>query len=158
MLGPRAFWIVEGFASLIGQFDFDLVNRRATLGKGDLEDADLVASAAPRQLIAWERLCKMSRLEFGRMTQATTESTIASTMHLGAGYRARRLSLFYAQSAMLARYLYETENGRYRRALLDYVVAFYTGAIDKLDFKTAFGLDPKEIGPKVVEFSKQLTQ
>ncbi|MBL8749700.1 MAG: hypothetical protein JNK78_11110 [Planctomycetes bacterium] len=158
MAGPKAFWIVEGFASLIGQFDFDLVNRRAALGKGDLEDADIVASASPRQLISWERLCRMSHLDFARMSQATSESTIASTMHLGAGYHARRLSLFYAQSAMLARYLYETEGGRHRRALLDYVVAYYTGALDKLDFKTAFGLDPKEIGPKIVEFSKQLTQ
>jgi hypothetical protein len=157
-MGPKAFWIVEGFASLIGQFEFDLARRQVRFGNGNLEDADMVASAKDRQLIEWGRLTRMSRLEFARMTIGRAEAEIASTMRLGAGYRARRLHLFYAQSAMLCRYLYEAEEGRFKKQLLEFVAAWYSGKTDALDFAKAFGVDAKELGPKVVEFSKRLTQ
>jgi hypothetical protein len=157
-VGPKAFWIVEGFASLVGQFEFDFVRRKVGFGTANLEDADLVVSATKEQLIDWTRLAKMSRLDFQRMSMVTRETAIASTMRMGAAHRARRLNLFYSQSAMLCRYLYEAENARFRKALLDYVAAFYTGAVDKLDFATAFGVTPEELGPKVVEYARTLTQ
>jgi hypothetical protein len=66
------------------------------------------------------------------------------------------LSLFYAQSAMLCRYLYDAENGKYRKALLEFVIAWYSGKSDKLDFAEAFGASARELGPKVIEYSRTL--
>ena len=55
-------------------------------------------------------------------------------------------------------YLYDAEQGRHRQQLLDFVTAYYTGAMDRLDFEPAFGVSAKELGPKVVAYSKQLVQ
>ncbi|HZN37670.1 MAG TPA: hypothetical protein VFD82_02645 [Planctomycetota bacterium] len=66
------------------------------------------------------------------------------------------MSLFYAQSAMLCRYLYDAENGAHRKALLEFVIAWYSGKDDKLDFAAAFGVSAKELAPKVIEYARTL--
>jgi len=68
----------------------------------------------------------------------------------------RPVSLFYAQSAMLCRYLYDAENGAHRKALLEFVIAWYSGKDDKLDFAAAFGVSAKELAPKVIEYARTL--
>ncbi len=156
-VGPRAFWIVEGFASLLEQFEFDFARNRFQLGGGGLDRVDLVASATDIQLLDWAWLTGARRMDYDRLTanQAQT-AAIPSSVRLGLGFKTRRLDLFYAQAAMLCRYLYEAEDGRYRRALLDFVVAYYTGNTDKLGFEGAFGIAPKELGPKVAAYAKAL--
>jgi hypothetical protein len=77
-------------------------------------------------------------------------------MQLGSSYMGSALGLFYAQSAMLVRYLYEAEDGVHRQRLLDYVMAYYEGRTDELEFEKAFGVSAKELGPKVVAFSQAL--
>jgi hypothetical protein len=153
---PKAFWIVEGFASLLEQFDFDFARRRAALGNANPKYADLVASAEPTQLIDWDTLTKANRLDFERFKVSRKEIAIPSSIHLGGSFRARPLSLFYAQSAMLCRYLYDAEDGKYRKALLEFVIAWYSGKGDKLDFAAAFGVSAKELAPKVIEYSRTL--
>ncbi len=154
-MGPRAFWIVEGFASLMEQFEYDLPGRAARLGGGDLDRVDLVASARPEQLLDWEWLAKASRREFGDLLEhAGTAIGIPSSRRRGTGYQTLPIDLFYAQLAMLCRYLYEAEGGRYRRQLLEYVSAYYRGALDQLDFAKAFGRSAKAMGPGVAEFAK----
>lgn len=157
-VGAKAFWIVEGFASLVEQFEFDFARRTFRLAGGDLERADVVASASASQLLDWDGLVRMSRLEFARLTRDRREVDVPSSLRLGESFRTRRVSLFYAQSAMLARYLYEAEGGKHKKALLDYVAAYYTGRQQDLDFAKAFGVAAKELGPKVAAHAKALVQ
>jgi len=159
MMAPRAFWIVEGFAGLIGQFEYDFERREARLSdRGELQRADLVASLTKRQMLPWDKLVQVSRGQFQGMLKSEQTLKVGSRTRLGRGYQATLVSLFYAQSAMLARYLYEAEDGKYRDALFDYVVAFYTGEVGKLDFEKAFGVSAKDLGPKVVAFSQKLVE
>ncbi len=155
--GPKAFWIVEGFAGLLEQFQFDFARRRAALGTASVDRADLVASAHSAQLLAWDWLTKAGRLDFDRLRQDRGEVPIPSGVHLGHAFKASKTKLFYAQSAMLCRYLYDAEGGRYRKQLLDYVVAYYTGKLDQLDFAKAFGIEASDLAPKVVEYSRALS-
>lgn len=159
LMGPKAFWIVEGFASLIEQFEFDFERRQFRLGDGGSQDrADLVVSLKTSQRLHWNWLVGATRMQFSKFWQDKQSVDVASRTRLGRGYQVRRVNLFYAQSAMLARYLYEAEDGRYRQKLLDFVVNYYTGKLDELEFEKAFGISGKEIGPKVVAFAKKLVE
>lgn len=157
-VGAKAFWIVEGFASLVEQFDFDFARRQTRLGFGNLERADLVASAKEKQLLDWDWIVACKRIDYARLTMNQREIDVPSSVHLGQRFRTRGISLFYAQSAMLARYLYDAEDGRHRPALLQYVAAYYTGKTDQLDFAKAFGTSAKDLGPKVVSYSQALVR
>ena len=158
-VGPKAFWIVEGFASLVEQFSFDLERRKFALGQGgDRKRADMVASLTAAQQLPWLRLTKLTRRGFARMTRSKQQLDVGSRTRLGRRYRVRPVDLFYAQSAMLARYLYEAEHGRYRQQLLDFVAHYYTGNLEQLDFEKAFGIAPETLGPKVLAFSRQLVE
>ncbi|MFY9344377.1 MAG: hypothetical protein WAT39_17930, partial [Planctomycetota bacterium] len=157
-LGPKAFWIVEGFASLVEQFEFDFVRRQFRFGKGDQQHADLVASAPAARLLDWNWLAKASRREFDALRVRPAAVGIASAVRLGSSFQVRGVNLFYAQAGMLARYLYDGEGGRFRQQLLDYVVAYYTGRVHALDFEQAFGVSAKDLGPKVVEYARAAVQ
>jgi hypothetical protein len=150
------FWIVEGFASLIEQFEFDFPRRRAVLGKANLERADVVASAHGTQLLDWDWLVKARRPDFERLQIGRTEINVPSSLLLGSTFKARPVGLFYAQAAMLGRYLYDADGGRHRDALLAYVIAWYSGKVDELDFAKAFGSSAKDLAPKVIEYSRAL--
>jgi hypothetical protein len=157
-VGPKSFWIVEGFASLVEQFEFDFVRHQFRLGRGNDEHADLVASAPASLLLPWDKLVGMQRLQFDRLVASQRSADVPSSVRLGQAFTIRAVHLFYAQSAMLCRYLYDAEQGQHRQQLLDFVVAYYTGAMDRLDFEKAFGVSIQELGPKVVAYSQQLVQ
>lgn len=159
LTGPRAFWIVEGFASLVEQFEFDFERRTFVLGRGgDLSRADMVASLGEGQYLPWQGLVQASRAGFAAITKDEQRIDVPSRSRLGRTMPIRLVDLFYAQSAMLARYLYEAEDGRYRQQLLDYVVAYYSGDQAGLDFDKAFGVGADELGPKVFAFSRSLVE
>jgi hypothetical protein len=154
-MGRRAFWIVEGFAGLVEQFAFDFVRQKASLVRGNLIDADVVVSAR-HTLIPWDDLVAMSRAGFDVQTRDPQRIQVPSSLCLGRALPVSLTAMFYAQSAMLCRYLYEAEGGVHRQALLEYVAAYYTGAQQDLGFEDAFGVKAKELGPKVVEFAQGL--
>jgi len=159
LAGPKAFWIVEGFASLVEQFEFDVANNDVRFGKGgDLHRADLVASLPAGKHLDWSWLVNAKRSQFARLTNGKQLLDVGSRTRLGRRYRVRAVDLFYAQSAMLTRYLYEAEDGKYRQQLLDYVVSYYTGKLDELDFEQAFGVSGKELGPRVAKYAQRLLE
>lgn len=153
---PAAFWIVEGIAAFVEQFEFDLARRTARPGRSHLAYADLVASARPEQLLPWGKLVHLTQADFARGVADKASVDVPSTMQLGANIKLRWRDAFYAQSAMLTRYLYEADDGRLRRPLLEYIAAYYTARIDQLDFAKAFGVDPDALGPKVVAHAADL--
>ncbi len=63
-------------------------------------------------------------------------------------------SLFYAQSTAVCHYLFMAEGGKYRKRLLDYLTAHYTGQIDKLDIEKAFGMSELKLGRRAVEHAR----
>src|SRR5690606_9416791 len=120
--------------------------------------ADMVASAGEKLLIPWPKLVAMRQVDYGRLMADEREIDVPSTRHLGSSFPVRGINLFYAQAAMLSRYLYDAEDGRHRQKLFDFVAAYYTGAVDELDFAKAFGTTAAELGPKVVAYSRSLVQ
>ena len=81
---------------------------------------------------------------------------IPSRTRLGRYYRVSPKQLYYDQAATLCRYLYEAEDGKRRRQLLDYVIAYYTGNQDGLDFAPAFGAPAAELGKLAVAHGKEI--
>ena len=117
-----------------------------------------MVSAKPEQLIAWDKLVGVRRIDFDRAFASNASIDVQSTLQLGASIQLHWRDGFYAQSAMLARYLYDGEDSRYRRALLEFVAAYYTGATDRLDFQKAFGVSADELGPKIVRYAAALLE
>lgn len=159
LAGPKAFWIVEGFASLVEQFEFDVERHQVRFGKGgDLHRADLVASIPKGKHLKWDWLVGAKRSQFMRLANSKEQLDVGSRTRLGRRYRVRAVDLFYAQSAMLTRYLYEAEDGKHRQRLLDFVVNYYTGELDELDFEQAFGMTAQQFGDNVIAFSQRLVE
>ena len=71
------------------------------------------------------------------------------------------MTFFYAQSAAACAYLYHGDDGRNRAKLLDYLVAYYTAqsiSPEELDIETAFGVDERELGKRILEFAKRVIE
>ena len=62
-------------------------------------------------------------------------------------------NMFYAQSAAACAYLFLSEDGKRREALLQYLVDYYAGRFDELDLKAAFGMDAEAIGAASKEYA-----
>ena len=61
--------------------------------------------------------------------------------------------LFMMQGAAAVHWLYNADGGRRRQALADYVTYQYLGDQPKMNPRTAFGMDPKEMGTAVRAWS-----
>ncbi|QDU67293.1 hypothetical protein [Engelhardtia mirabilis] len=148
------YWIVEGFACIAEGLVLDVDRWEAQVGARLGERLALAASCGPEQLIPWEQLFSQTQVGMGTLVGQEPQP-IAVPLQLGWLRTADRVALFYAQSAAAARYLFEAEDGRHRRALLEYVVAFYTGDRARLDVQKAFGLSPQELGARVLAWSRE---
>jgi hypothetical protein len=73
---------------------------------------------------------------------------LLGTMRMSTAY------LWYVQSAATCQYLYHAQNGRHRKALLDYVVNHYTRKGERMPIEKAFGMQPEELGRRVLAFAK----
>lgn len=141
------YWVVEGFASLVDEFEFDLArgewHTRAPLSRRQ----DLVASTTPEQLLPWETLYGLSHAAFAGMS-FEAHPGVGSRCYLGLQQVVSGRHLFYAQAASTCRYLFEAEDPRLRQALLDYLAAYYAGAVGALDIEQTCGLTPAELGAR----------
>lgn len=148
------FWIVEGFASLVDEFRFDLQHGTWHHESPQSRRLDLVANATKGQGLPWKDVYGLSHMRFAEMP-SQGEPAIPSTCYLGLRHVVSSRHMFYAQAASTARYLFEADEGRQREALLAYVTAFYTGDQGGLDVKRAFGVGPEELGKQVTEWSRR---
>jgi hypothetical protein len=146
------YWVVEGFASLVDEFRFDLEHGTWHPESPQSRRLDLVANAAEDQLFPWERLYSMSHLRFSEMS-FRGEPSIPSTCFLGLRHVVSARHMFYAQAAATCRYLFESEERRGR--LLAYLTAFYTNDGPGLDVERALGLGPQDLGREVVAWSRR---
>ena len=107
------------------------------------------------QGIPWELLFE---LEYERFAMLPDKASVKITMARRLGW-SRPLSathLFYAQSTAACHYLFMAQGGRYRKQLLDYLAARYTGDTKKLDIQTAFGMSAARLGSHAVEHARRV--
>ncbi|MFT4541822.1 MAG: hypothetical protein ACI841_000290 [Planctomycetota bacterium] len=154
---PPSYWIVEGFASLVEEFQFDTAvggwdsfNRRAAR-------LDSVAGADEEQLVPWKSLFTLDQQEF-RDLNREGEFEIRLGWRLGYRYRMSETSLFYSQAASACQYLYHAEDGKHRAALLQYAAAYYTSNPDGLDVQKAFGMTAQVLGENVKEYAEAVAR
>jgi hypothetical protein len=98
----------------------------------------------------------MTHAEFSRLSR---ESTTKFHRRWSVGPQVRSEGrLFYEQGGATCQFLYHAEKGRFRKTLLDFIAARYTGKADKLDIAAAMGLPAAELGARVEAFAKQVAQ
>ncbi len=148
-------WIVEGFASMVEGFEFDLVNRTYRPSHPRMRRLDIVANAGRSRLESWRDVLTSTYEQKHRRFSATKNRVRVQTRwDLGVSPMPSSMSLFYAQSTAVCHYLFMGEGGNYRKRLLDYLTAHYTGQIDKLDIEKAFGMSELKLGRRAVEHAR----
>ena len=145
------FWIVEGFASMVEEFRFDVEAGTWSPEAPLSQRLDLVAHATPDQLIPWPELFAMSHAEFDARPPGAAR-TIPTSLYLGKSRTVDDRQLFYAQAAAVCRELYASSGGR--RALLDYVTDYYTADADGLAVARAFHRDANKLGAEAVAHAR----
>ena len=148
------YWVVEGFASLVDEFRFDLELGTWHPESPQSRRLDLVANAGTDQLLPWKDLYEMSHMRFTKMP-FTGEPAIPSTCFLGLRHVVSARHMFYAQAAATCRYLFEAQGGARRDLLLDYVTAFYTHDRAGLGLEATLGVEPGELGRAVADWSRR---
>ncbi|MCB9872408.1 MAG: hypothetical protein H6837_21315 [Planctomycetes bacterium] len=151
------YWIVEGFASMLEEFTFDLGAREVRATRPGSHSLDIVANASKRQLIDWEALLTLSQAGMHRHLDPRPGScgVVRTSWSLGKSSLASQMNMFYSQASAICHYLYSADGGKHRRQLLEYLGAFYTGKLDQLDLAKTLGTTPDELGKRVVAFAKR---
>jgi hypothetical protein len=149
------FWIVEGFAEFLQEGVYDLDNGEWSLFDRRAASLDAVASMQTSgKLLDWKKLYAGSAVDFWALSKKP-DIVVRRRWMLGA-MNVSPAQMWYVQSAATCQYLYHAENGKYREALIDYVVQHYTNQRAKMPTKVAFGLEPEELGRRVVAFASQV--
>jgi len=148
------FWIVEGFASMIEEFQFDPRTGAWESENPQSHRLDIALNAGGERL-DWELVFGASQDEFLRLSPDNTH-VVPSSWYLGRRASLSDRSLFYFQAAAAARYLFHAEGGRHRGALLDYVRNYYGGNTGELDVQAAFGASPEALGRGVVAYARSV--
>jgi len=151
---PRGYWIVEGFASLIEDFQFDTAAWSWSPENANSRRRDVATSAAAEQLVPWDALFTVDAVAFFGLGREHALEIPLKT-RLGRLQKASALSLFYAQAQSACYYLFSGENGRHRPALLAYLAAYYRGADSDLGVDTEFGATAEELGTRALEFGRE---
>ena len=144
---PEGYWVVEGFAGLAESLDFEPYTREVVVGARPGDRLAQVAVLEPEALLPWERVVSLANADLPRLAGRDPVEGPA-LLRLGQRFELDRVGRFYAQATLLARYLFEAEGEAARRALLDYLVAYYRGDASGLDFERAFGAPPAVLGAR----------
>ena len=154
---PRCpgFWIVEGFAEFLEEGQYDIEAGTWSLFDQRADSLDTVITLADAgKLLNWRMLYEGSSLHFWALDKSK-KFEVRRRWQLGADV-VTQTHLWYMQSAATCHYLYHAENGKHRKALLDYLVAHYTSDAKRMPTSVAFGLQPEALGKNVVDFAKKV--
>jgi len=150
------YWIVEGFATFLEEGRHDPETGRSELFDPRAASLDALHSLARIEaLIPWADLFRMSHERFGKLSMKEVRYT--RRWYLGVEITRER-RIFYEQAAAACHYLFHAEEGKHRQKLLDYVAAYYSGRLDRLDPKVAFGMDGAELGARIVRFAGEVAR
>jgi len=147
------FWIVEGFADFMAEGVYDLDRGTSSLFDRRAASLDTLASMpASEELIDWKLLYGGTAVDF-RAIPRQPDRIVRRRWFLGK-MPVSTANLWYFQAAATCHFLYHAEDGRYRKALLEYVVNHYTDRRARMPVAAAFGLEPEELGRRVLAFAK----
>jgi hypothetical protein len=65
--------------------------------------------------------------------------------------------IFYEQAGAACQFLYHAENGKYRRKLLDFIVAYYSNNRKALEPTRAFGMSGAQLGVRIEAFARKVS-
>ncbi|MEZ5979621.1 MAG: hypothetical protein R3F34_15590 [Planctomycetota bacterium] len=148
------YWIVEGFASLLEDFQLDPFAETYESTSARSSRLDLVTNANDTQLLIWKKLfrCEHSKM-FGLQMDST--EPVALTWMLGPMALPGGVGFFYAQSSTVCHYCFNAEGGALRDELVDYVVNYYCGNAEMMDVEKAFGMTEEELGKRAVKWARE---
>jgi hypothetical protein len=138
-------------------FVFDVDRRRAAPENPRADYVDVVSAIAPEAMIPWPRLLTLTQADFADLS-VTDVVRLPRRFHLGPETGTVPKVLFYDQSAAVCAYLYLSEGQKHRKALLDYVYAYYAGKAKPDTLERSTGLSSEELGKRVVAWCKELAK
>ena len=146
-------WIVEGFAHFVEEFNWN--EQSGSWGTLNVRsDAlDITANVNGHMRLNWTDVLEGTKVDFEN-TSTLDERTVGSSLQSGASRVLSSRALYYAQAAAVCNYLYHAEEGRQRKQLLDYLVAYYAGDRDALDMQRAFGSGVGALGDQAILFAR----
>jgi hypothetical protein len=155
------FWIVEGFAELLGNARYDLARREVELLDPYDGNLDLLSNAGRSRWLSWKDLFAASEVQVKRNLDARPGSAgeVAQRFRLGVGAELSRMNLFYAQAGAAVEYLFHADGGAHREALLKYVGDHYAGQRARwgdLDVQAAFGISAKALGAAIQQWARDV--
>jgi hypothetical protein len=152
-MGP-GYWIVEGMATFVEEFDWDLEKRTWQVLDPRASSLTLVSDADASHLIPWRLLFSMTPHQFHEIS---TDQTVIMPQRQRFGYR-HKVSprhVFYAQAAAACSHMFHEP--ALRPALLEFVRDYYTGKAVSRPFSERFGMTPDEMGARVLEHARAAT-
>jgi len=151
------YWIVEGFATLLEEGRYDIERGTWSLFAPRSRSLDVVASIGAGDLVVpWPAFYRLHQMA-AQGLPPDSERTFSRRWALGRQPCSPR-RIFYEQAGATCHFLYHAEGGKYRKALLDYVIAQNAGDADRLSIEAAFGMSGADLGQRVVEFAQAVAK
>ncbi len=152
-------WLEIGLISVVARARYD-----TAVGTWDffnprcvrLDGFTAASRQQPGKLLDWPQLLLMSH-ETARDLPDKTNIEIVRRWSLSTRLYSE-YHIYLAQGTAAFRYLFHTDDGKHRDALLKAVVAHYRGEGPKTNPKGAFGMNPDEIGMRTLEFATQVAE
>jgi hypothetical protein len=151
------YWVVEGYADFVKGFVFDVDRRTAKAENPRADYVEVVSGMAPEAMIPWPRLLTLTQADFAALS-VSDEIPLPRRFRLGPDDATVPKVLFYDQSAAVCAYLHLAEGGKHRKALLDFVYAYYSGKAQADTLSKSTGLSPEELGRRVAAWCKELAK
>ncbi|MEZ5979622.1 MAG: hypothetical protein R3F34_15595 [Planctomycetota bacterium] len=152
-LSRQGYWIVEGFACVVADHVIDPLEGVVRSVDPRSDFLDVAATSLDGTLIDWAPFVSMPHVRLPALDGVGLHP-VTRTWSLGRFAPVDGIGMFYAQSSALASYLFHGDDGAHRAALLDYLVAYYSGDTDDLDFEACFGMSPEVAGAAAVAFAR----
>jgi hypothetical protein len=153
--GIAGYWIVEGMATFLQEFQWNLADRTWSAENPAAGSLDIVANATPQQLHPWRTVYGMPQIAFGRLKRFDADREVPVRWRLGFTHKISDAGMFYAQASATCHYLFHAGEDL-RKRLLEYVRAYYTGSIPRGQ-ETAqliIGMSPEQLGARVVKYAR----
>lgn len=149
------YWIVEGFASFVEEFAFDLERGTWSPGGNASLRLDAVANMPDGFQLPWKDVFAVSHAQFASISKEGLVQ-VPSSIYLGQGLQVTTRHSFYAQAAATVRYLYEARDGALRAKLFEYLKAYYTGDGAELDLSAQLGIEADELGTAIRQHARAI--
>ena len=157
MSGIPGYWIVEGMAEFIEEFQWDLEGRSWNTENPAAHSMDVVANAPANTLHPWKTVYNLTQMLFGRLKRFDAKRKVSLRWRMGANYKISDSGMFYNQAAATCHYLYHA-SPELRAKLLEYVRAYYTGTVPrkKETIQEIIGMSPEELGKRVIAHARKM--